>query len=78
MAQIFWGIGYFRHIADFVRLLSGVPAGDCTDCKRITNRGAISWNDVNHSVQSWIGHIQHADTYGLRRSLFSDIIFRRS
>ena len=41
-------------------------------------RGAISWNDVNHSVQSWIGHIQHADTYGLRRSLFSDIIFRRS
>ena len=40
--------------------------------------GKIFWSDVNHSVQSWLGHVKHADTYGLRRSLFSDIIFRRS
>ena len=40
--------------------------------------GKISWTDVNHSVQSWLGHVQHADTYGLRRALFSDTIFRRS
>ena len=26
----------------------------------------ISWADVNHSVQSWLGHVKHADTYGLR------------
>ena len=40
--------------------------------------GKISWEDVNHSVRSWLGHVQHADTYGLRRSLFSQTLFRRS
>ena len=39
---------------------------------------AISWSDVNHSVQSWLGHIRHADTYGLRKAVFSQIFFRRS
>ena len=41
-------------------------------------RGEISWQDVNHSVQSWLGHVKHADTYGLRRVIFSQTIFRRS
>jgi len=40
--------------------------------------GTISWTDVNHCVQSWLGHIKHADTYGLRRAIFSETIFRRS
>ena len=40
--------------------------------------GAISWQAVNHSVRSWLGHVQHADTYGLRRSLFSEVFSRRS
>ena len=40
--------------------------------------GKISWTDVNHSVQSWLGHVQHADTYGLRRALFSQTLFRRT
>ncbi|MDE0426804.1 MAG: reverse transcriptase/maturase family protein [Candidatus Poribacteria bacterium] len=38
----------------------------------------ITWADVNHSVQSWLGHIKHADTYGLRRAIFSETVFRRS
>ena len=41
-------------------------------------RGKISWQDVNHSVQSWLGHVEHADTYGLRRAIFSQTIFRSS
>ena len=41
-------------------------------------RGDISWADVNHSVQSWLGHVKHADTYGLRRAIFSETVFRRS
>ena len=41
-------------------------------------RGKISWQDVNHSVQSWLGHVKHADTYGLRRAIFSQTIFHRS
>ena len=40
--------------------------------------GKISWADVNHSVQSWLGHVKHADTYGLRRAIFSQTVFRRS
>ncbi len=40
--------------------------------------GKISQEQVTHSVQSWLGHIQHADTYGLRRAIFSDIRFQRS
>ncbi len=40
--------------------------------------GKISWGDVQHSVRSWLGHVQHADTYGLRRAIFSDLFFHRS
>jgi RNA-directed DNA polymerase len=31
----------------------------------------------NPSVQSWIGHACHADTWGLRRAIFRDTVFRR-
>ena len=40
--------------------------------------GKISWDDVNHSVRSWLGHVKHADTYGLRRAIFAQTIFRKS
>lgn len=40
--------------------------------------GKISQHDVNQSVQSWLGHVRHADTYGLRRAIFSEIRFQRS
>ena len=40
--------------------------------------GKISWHEVNQSVQSWLGHIRHADTYGLRRAIFSEARFQRS
>ena len=40
--------------------------------------GEISQEAVKHSVQSWLGHVKHVDTYGLRRAIFSQITFRRS
>ena len=40
--------------------------------------GKIPWRDVNQSVQSWLGHAGHADTYGLRTDLFSQTLFQRS
>ena len=40
--------------------------------------GDISQEAVKHSVQSWLGHVKHADTYGLRRAIFSQLSFRRS
>jgi retron-type reverse transcriptase len=39
--------------------------------------GRIDWNQFNPSVQSWIGHAQHADTLGLRRAIFAITVFQR-
>lgn len=39
--------------------------------------GRLGWATVVASVQSWIGHAQHADTEGLRRAIFSQAVFTR-
>ena len=36
--------------------------------------GEITREQGFASVMAWIGHIQHGDTYGLRRKLFQEII----
>ncbi len=41
------------------------------------NQGRLDFSDFDPSVQSWIGHAIHADTYGLRRTIFSNVVFRR-
>jgi RNA-directed DNA polymerase len=48
--------------------------------RQLTRRYAahrLDWQDVNASVQSWIGHAKHADTDGLRRAIFSQVVFTR-
>ena len=37
----------------------------------------IDWDDIDARVQSWSGHARHAQTEGLRQSLFADIVFQR-
>lgn len=44
---------------------------------QLYNAGEISFDELNASVQSWLGHAEHADTYRLRRSIFSQTIFSR-
>lgn len=39
--------------------------------------GRLEWSRVAASTQSWIGHAQHADTDGLRRAIFSQVVFTR-
>lgn len=39
--------------------------------------GEIEWADVNTSVQSWIAHVAHGDTWGLRQSLLSGKLLPR-
>jgi len=39
--------------------------------------GRLDWADFNPSVQAWIGHACHADTWGLREQIFSAIYFQR-
>ena len=41
-------------------------------------RSLLSLQCIDRSVQSWLGHATHAATYGLRRSVFNAIAFRRS
>ncbi len=40
--------------------------------------GKITLPEINSSIQSWIGHVKHADSYNLRKRLFSDAIFSKS
>lgn len=39
--------------------------------------GKISFSDLDHSIQSWLAHLEHGDTWRLRRKLFADLVFSR-
>lgn len=41
-------------------------------------RGRLAWDDIDASVQSWIGHARHAETEGLRKTIFDAVIFSRA
>ncbi|RIK78568.1 RNA-dependent DNA polymerase [candidate division KSB1 bacterium] len=38
----------------------------------------LPWDKINASVQAWLGHVQHGDTWELRRVLFDQYNFNRS
>jgi retron-type reverse transcriptase len=40
-------------------------------------QGRVSIQQVGQSVQSWIAHAAHADTFGLRRQVLGNVAFRR-
>ena len=40
-------------------------------------QGSIDFGKLDASVQAWLGHAKQADTYGLRKALFSDIVITR-
>ena len=42
--------------------------------ERRYSRGDGSLGHINASIQSWIGHAQHANTYNLRRRMFADFV----
>jgi retron-type reverse transcriptase len=44
---------------------------------KLYRAGSMPWEKINASVQSWIGHAKHADTYGLRRGIFRKIVFTK-
>jgi hypothetical protein len=39
--------------------------------------GTLGWDDINPTVQSWVGHARHAGTVGLRRRIFAEVGFSR-
>ncbi len=40
--------------------------------------GKIDWSDVSQSIQSWIAHLDHGDTWQLRKKIFSSLVFSRN
>jgi retron-type reverse transcriptase len=40
-------------------------------------RGKIGIRDVSQSLQSWLAHLEHGDTWQLRQKLFASLVFAR-
>jgi len=45
--------------------------------QKLYQERAIDLDSVRASVHSWIGHVKHGDSYGLRKKIFSEISFKR-
>ena len=45
-------------------------------CKDYYER-KINLEDINCSIQSWIGHVKHAASYRLREEMFAGTVFTR-
>ncbi len=39
--------------------------------------GKKAWHDFTPSVQAWIAHAKHANTFQLRKALFAEAVFMR-
>ena len=40
--------------------------------------GKISVTDLHQSIQSWLAHLSHGDTWQLRQQIFANLVFSRS
>lgn len=45
--------------------------------QKLYSQGQIDFGQINATVQSWLGHAKHADSYRFRRKLFETISFIR-
>ena len=34
--------------------------------------------EINNSIQSWIGHVKHADSFQLRKEIFRNTVFTKT
>ena len=41
-------------------------------------KGSADFYDMSPRINSWIGHAMHGETYGLRKSIFGNVIFKRA
>jgi retron-type reverse transcriptase len=39
--------------------------------------GAITGQQLDQSIQSWLAHLRHGTTWHLRQKIFSDLVFSR-
>jgi len=41
------------------------------------SEGQISLDQIKQSIQSWIGHVSHADSYWIRLRVLQSVVFQR-
>ncbi|MEC4888301.1 MAG: reverse transcriptase domain-containing protein [Scytonema sp. PMC 1070.18] len=41
------------------------------------SQGRITYQDVSRSMQSWLAHLKHGDTWRLRQKIFASLVFTR-
>jgi retron-type reverse transcriptase len=71
----------FRIFPDHMRVRKSVVKGYRRKLREMVQdyqNGALSLSGVRASIQSWIGHVKHADSYRLREEMLSDVVFKRS
>jgi RNA-directed DNA polymerase len=44
--------------------------------RRRYHAGAISYAELDASIQGWINHVRHADSWGLRRHILETLLIR--
>lgn len=40
-------------------------------------QGTIDWTQVSQSITSWVAHLEHGDTWELRKKIFNSLVFSR-
>jgi len=45
--------------------------------QNLDKQGLIEWSKVHQSIQSWIGHVQHVNSWRLRNLVLKDMVFQR-
>jgi retron-type reverse transcriptase len=70
----------FQLFADHRRLKRRNPVNARRRIKRLSEeygQGDVELSQVKSSIQSWIAHAEHGDTWGLRGAILEDIYFSR-
>ncbi|MCP4267796.1 MAG: RNA-directed DNA polymerase [Candidatus Brocadiaceae bacterium] len=70
----------FRIFPHYMKVRKRVVKGYRKKLKEMAidyGNGQIDANKITRSIHSWIGHVKHANSYGLRKELISHAVFRR-
>ncbi len=73
-------LGY-RIFPDYIRIRKSVVKRYRKKLKKMTldyKHGNIELSEINNSVQSWIGHVKHADSYQLRKEMLWNAVFSKA
>lgn len=73
-------LGY-RIYPDYVRVRKSIVKRyrrKLRQMAEVYKAGNIRIPEINNSIQSWIGHVKHADSYQLRKEIFRNTVFTKT